>query len=88
MEEALAAPLHGRAAERRPTDAPYFVDLVRQQLAQRYDPNDLTTQNLSIYTTLDLHLQGARPAGARARASTHVQELIKKRTTEDRAGLR
>jgi penicillin-binding protein 1B len=38
-------------------DAPYFVDLVRSQLAQRYDAQDLTTQNLSIHTTLDLRLQ-------------------------------
>ena len=38
--------------------------LVRRQLAQHYDPNDLTTQNLSIYTSLDLHLQAiAQQAG-------------------------
>ncbi len=39
-------------------DAPYFVDLVRAQLGQRYDSQDLNTQNLSIHTTLDLRLQG------------------------------
>jgi len=38
-------------------EAPYFVDLVKAQLAQRYDQRDLATQSLSIYTTLDLSLQ-------------------------------
>ena len=62
------------------TDAPYFVDLVRQQLGQRYDAKDLTTQNLSIYTTLDLHLQGLAQR-ALERGLDRVQELIRKRTT-------
>jgi penicillin-binding protein 1B len=56
------------------------VDLVRQQLAQRYDPKDLTTQNLSIYTSLDLHLQGLAQE-ALERGLAKVQEAIKKRTT-------
>lgn len=38
-------------------EAPYFVDLVKSQLAQRYDQSDLATQNLSIYTSLDLSMQ-------------------------------
>jgi len=37
--------------------APYFVDLVKSQLALRYQAEDLVTQNLSIDTTLDMHLQ-------------------------------
>jgi penicillin-binding protein 1B len=38
-------------------EAPYFVDLVKAQLAERYAARDLATQNLSIYTSLDLSLQ-------------------------------
>ena len=38
-------------------EAPYFVDLVNTQLGERYEAKDLTTGNLSVYTTLDLHLQ-------------------------------
>jgi penicillin-binding protein 1B len=38
-------------------EAPYFVDLVRAQLKERYDEKDLATQNLSIYTTIDSQLQ-------------------------------
>ena len=80
MEEALAAPLLVEQPSADTTDAPYFVDLVRQQLGQRYEAKDLTTQNLSIYTTLDLHLQGLAQQ-ALERGLDRVQELIKKRTT-------
>jgi penicillin-binding protein 1B len=80
MEEALRAPLLVERPSAATTDAPYFVDLVRQQLGQRYEAKDLTTQNLSIYTTLDLHLQGLAQQ-ALERGLDRVQELIKKRTT-------
>jgi len=79
MEEALAAPLMVASTSVDLTDAPYFVDLVRQQLAKHYDPNDLTTQNLSIFTTLDLHLQGIAQR-ALEKGLDDVQEMIKKRT--------
>ena len=80
MEEALKAPLLVERPSVDTADAPYFVDLVRRQLGQRYDPKDLTTQNLSIYTTLDLHLQ-ALAQRALARGLDRVQEMIRKRTT-------
>jgi penicillin-binding protein 1B len=81
MEEALAAPLMVESTSVDLTDAPYFVDLVRQQLAKHYDPGDLTTQNLSIYTTLDLHLQTVAQR-ALERGLDNVQEMIKRRTTK------
>jgi penicillin-binding protein 1B len=80
MEEALQAPLLVERPSVDTTDAPYFVDLVGQQLSERYAAKDLTTQNLSIYTTLDLHLQGLAQQ-ALERGLDRVQELIKKRTT-------
>ena len=80
MEEALKAPLLVERPSGDAGDAPYFVDLVRQQLGQRYDAKDLTTQNLSIYTTLDQHLQGLAQQ-ALERGLGRVQEIIKKRTT-------
>ena len=51
-----------------------------QQLAARYAARDLTTQNLSIYTTLDLHLQRLAQQ-ALERGLDRVQELIKERTS-------
>ncbi len=81
MEQALAAPLMVELTSVDLTDAPYFVDLVRHQLAKHYDPNDLTTRNLSIYTTLDLHLQTLAQR-ALERGLDEVQEIIEKRTTK------
>jgi penicillin-binding protein 1B len=81
MKEALAAPILVERPSVDTTDAPYFVDLVRRQLGQRYDPTDLTTQNLSIYTTLDLHLQDLAQQ-ALERGLDKVQKLIGKRTKE------
>jgi penicillin-binding protein 1B len=80
MEESLAAPLLVEPPRVDTADAPYFVDLVRQQLGQRYDAKDLTTQNLSVYTTLDLHLQSLAQQ-ALGRGLARVQEIIKRRTT-------
>ena len=80
MQEAQKAPLLVERPRVDTTDAPYFVDLVGQQLSARYAARDLTTQNLSIYTTLDLHLQGLAQQ-ALERGLDRVQELIKKRTT-------
>jgi len=80
MDMALLAPLLVERPSVDTTDAPYFVDLVGQQLAERYAAKDLTTQNLSIYTTLDLHLQRLAQQ-ALERGLDRVQELIKKRTT-------
>jgi len=56
-QAAAAQPLHVQSATLDTTEAPYFVDLVREQLAKRYGENDLVTQNLSIYTSLDVNLQ-------------------------------
>jgi len=58
MDTALEEPLRVRSGTMDTTDAPYFVDLVRTQLAQRYEAKDLNTQNLAIQTSLDLQLQG------------------------------
>jgi penicillin-binding protein 1B len=57
MEAAMAQPLRVESASLDTTEAPYFVDLVKQQLAERYANNDLATQNLAVQTSLDLGLQ-------------------------------
>ena len=56
-EAAMAQPLRVETPAVDTSEAPYFVDLVQQQLAERYDAKDLTTQNLAIHTSLDLPLQ-------------------------------
>ena len=79
-EAALKAPLLVQPSSSDTTDAPYFVDLVRRQIAQRYDAKDLATQDLSIYTTLDLRLQDLAQQ-ALERGLDRVQQMIRKRTT-------
>lgn len=39
--------------------APYFIDYLTKQLEQLYEPEDLATLGLSIYTTIDSHVQMA-----------------------------
>jgi penicillin-binding protein 1B len=54
------------------------VDLVRSQLAQRYDSKDLNTQNLQIHTTLDLQLQSLAQRALET-GLANVQKLIKRK---------
>ncbi len=77
-QAAIAQPLRTEAPALDSAEAPYFVDLVGRQLAQRYDEKDLQTQNLSIHTSLDLHLQSLAQA-ALATGLDAVDKLVKKR---------
>jgi penicillin-binding protein 1B len=54
---AVAEPLRSAPTPSQAKDAPYFVDFVRQELAQAYPSEVLTTEGLRIYTALDMHLQ-------------------------------
>jgi penicillin-binding protein 1B len=54
---ALAEPLRIAPLPNQVKDAPYFVDFVRQELAQAYPSDVLTTEGLRVYTALDMHLQ-------------------------------
>ena len=73
----MAQPLRVETAGEDTAAAPYFVDLVKSQLAQRYRGEDLVTQNLSIYTSVDLHLQGLAQEALQA-GLQRVDELISK----------
>ncbi len=77
-EAAMAQPLRAELSALESAEAPYFVDLVLKQLAQRYEAKDLQTQNLSIHTSLDLHLQGLAQT-ALAKGLDAVDKLIKKK---------
>ncbi|HTW61359.1 MAG TPA: PBP1A family penicillin-binding protein, partial [Terracidiphilus sp.] len=56
-EAAKAEPLHLAPASVDASEAPYFVDLVRDQLVQRLGDRDFNREGLRIYTTLDPDLQ-------------------------------
>jgi penicillin-binding protein 1B len=58
-ERAARAPLRVEAAALEVNRAPHFIDVLREQLLQRYSLEDLTANNLTIFTTLDLRMQAA-----------------------------
>ncbi|HZS55638.1 MAG TPA: PBP1A family penicillin-binding protein [Bryobacteraceae bacterium] len=59
-------------------DAPYFVDLVNEQLADQFQDRDFQDSGSKIYTTLDLDLQ--RDAAEAVASGMHeVDEILAKR---------
>jgi penicillin-binding protein 1B len=56
-ERAKAEPLHLAPASVDASEAPYFVDLVRDELAQKLGDSDFNHEGLRIYTSLDPDLQ-------------------------------
>jgi penicillin-binding protein 1B len=67
-------------------EAPYFVDMVRDQLLTQFSDRDLNSQSYRIYTTLNLDLQKAASEGARQGIAEVDEELSKtKRGREARA---
>ena len=56
-DKAKATPLKLAPPNVEASDAPYFVDLVKDTLQTRFTENDLNDQGLRIYTTIDPDLQ-------------------------------
>jgi penicillin-binding protein 1B len=54
---AVTEPIRAREPFNETNDAPYFVDYVKHELAERYPPTVLTGEGLRIFTTLDVHMQ-------------------------------
>jgi len=81
-EKAEALPVRVEAPSIDTAEAPYFVDLVKSQLTQRYDEKDLATQNLTIYTSLDLPLQllGQRVLAA---GLDRIEKMVKRRRADE-----
>ncbi len=74
-EEAKAAPLKLEPGAFDSGEAPYFVDLVREQLVQRLGDTEYNQQGLRIYTSLDPQLQQIAQ-DAVADGMKHVDELV------------
>ncbi|HYB90889.1 MAG TPA: PBP1A family penicillin-binding protein [Candidatus Binataceae bacterium] len=56
-DDAVAEVLRAREVFNENNDAPYFVDYVKRELAERYPPEVLTAEGLRIFTTLDVHME-------------------------------
>jgi penicillin-binding protein 1B len=69
-ERAKAEPLHLSEASVDANEAPYFVDLVHDQLLQKLGERDFNREGLRIYTSLDPDLQ--REATAAVESTIHV----------------
>ena len=69
-EHAKNEPLHLAAVSVDASEAPYFVDLVHEQLLQKLGERDFNREGLRIYTSLDPDLQ--RVATAAVESTIHV----------------
>ncbi len=77
-DRAKAEPLHLAPHNLEAGEAPYFVDLVHDQLVQRVGEQNIGNQSLRIYTSLDPDLQRAATEAVQA-GMQHVDELVRKR---------
>jgi penicillin-binding protein 1B len=82
-EKASAASLGVTGGNGEGLQAPYFVDMVRDQLLAQFSERDLLSQSYRIYTTLDLDLQRAASDAVRAGLVEVDQEVKKQRRRQD-----
>jgi penicillin-binding protein 1B len=84
-ERAKAEPLHLSEASVDASEAPYFVDLVHEQLLQRLGERDFNREGLRIYTSLDPDLQ--RAATTAVESTVHVvDELVDRKHRKHKPG--
>jgi penicillin-binding protein 1B len=82
-EQAKAEPLHLVPGSVDASEAPYFVDLVHEQLMQKLGERDFNGEALRIYTSLDPDLQ--REATWAVEATIHVvDEQVDKLHAKDK----
>ena len=59
LEDAVQAPIELAVGKVESSTAPYFVDLVNNQLQEWFSSDELITQSYWVYTTIDMDLQRA-----------------------------
>jgi penicillin-binding protein 1B len=74
---AIDKPLLLAPAEAESSEAPYYVDMVNDELTQRFEDYDFKGQADRIYTALDLNLQRAADEAGRI-GMKEVEDQIKK----------
>jgi penicillin-binding protein 1B len=77
-ERAKGEPLHLTAGSVDASEAPYFVDLVRDQLVQKLGDRDFNREGLHIYTSLDPELQRLATDAVNT-SLPKIDELVEKR---------
>ncbi len=85
-DKAKAAPLKLAPPNVEAADAPYFVDMVRDTLINKFNENDLNDQSYRIYTTLDPNLQKAAAQAVEAGIKQVDEQVRRLRTKRVRVG--
>jgi len=83
-DRAKATPLKLAAPNVEASDAPYFVDLVKDQLSNQYNENELNEQAMRIYSTLDPDLQRAAAEAVEVGMKLVDEQVLKKHTHKTR----
>ncbi len=79
FQTAAAAPLKLAPAEMESTEAPYFVDLVNDQLQSEFGDFDFQSSTYRVYTTVDLDLQRAAADAVRIGMQEVDQRISRRR---------
>jgi penicillin-binding protein 1B len=79
-EKAKAAPLKLAPPNVEASDAPYFVDLVRDNLVNKFSDHELNDQAYRVYTTLDPDLQKAAAQAVETGIKLVDDQVTKMRT--------
>jgi penicillin-binding protein 1B len=78
VQDAKRLPLKIARTSISGSEAPYFVDMVKEDLLDKYSENELLSENFRVYTTIDPALQRAAVAALEAGAK-NVDTLLAKR---------
>jgi penicillin-binding protein 1B len=85
-EKAKATPLKLAPPNVEASDAPYFVDLVRDNLIGKLDERQMNDQSYRIYTTLDPGLQRAAAQAVEMGIKLVDEQVNKRRTKRVKVG--
>ncbi len=85
-DRAKATPLKLATPNVEASDAPYFVDLVKDQISSQYNESELNEQAMRIYTTLDPDLQRAAADAVEVGMKLVDEQVLKLRTHKTKVG--
>jgi len=85
-DKAKAIPLKLAPPNVEASDAPYFVDMVRDTLINKFSEHDLNDQSYRIYTTLDPDLQKAAAQAVETGVKLVDDQVKKLRTKKVKVG--
>ena len=85
-DAAKATPLKLASQNVEASDAPYFVDLIREQLIAKYGEEELNSGGYRVYTTIDPPLQKAAAEAVSVAGKEMDQNIKKMRTRRVKVG--